>query len=210
MDYEQVLLSAIDADGLIADTWDLAIKLNIDHQILVGVVKSLLVDRYVVEEPLSTTYWTLTAEGEQVVAQGSPEIQVLNAVPTDGISLSELQAALGEVAKIGMGVCMKNKWIKKDGDKVVRLAENVKDDTATALRAVANDDAVTIAQNEAELKNLMKRKLVKQVTRKSSKITKGPEFRPVRVRKVLCFDKSNLGNKAEVSSTYTLLQYHLY
>ena len=210
MDYEQVVLSAIDADGLIADTWDLAIKLNIDHQILVGVVKSLLVDRYVVEEPLSTTYWTLTAEGEQVVAQGSPEIQVLNAVPTDGISLSELQTALGEVAKIGMGVCMKNKWIKKDGDKVVRLAENVKDDTATALRAVANDDAVTIAQNEAELKNLMKRKLVKQVTRKSSRITKGPEFRPVRVRKVLCFDKSNLGNKAEVSSTYTLLQYHLY
>ena len=210
MDYEQVVLSAIDADGLIADTWDLAIKLNIDHQILVGVVKSLLVDRYVVEEPLSTTYWTLTAEGEQVVAQGSPEIQVLNAVPTDGISLSELQTALGEIAKIGMGVCMKNKWIKKDGDKVVRLAENVKDDTATALRAVANDDAVTIAQNEAELKNLMKRKLVKQVTRKSSRITKGPEFRPVRVRKVLCFDKSNLGNKAEVSSTYTLLQYHLY
>ena len=210
MDYEQVVLSAIDADGLIADTWDLAIKLNIDHQILVGVVKSLLVDRYVVEEPLSTTYWTLTAEGEQVVAQGSPEIQVLNAVPTDGISLSELQTALGEVAKIGMGVCMKNKWIKKDGDKVVRLAENVKDDTATALRAVANDDAVTIAQNEAELKNLMKRKLVKQVTRKSSRITKGPEFRPVRVRKVLCFDKSNLGNKAEVSSTYNLLQYHLY
>ena len=210
MDYEQVVLSAIDADGLIADTWDLAIKLNIDHQILVGVVKSLLVDRYVVEEPLSTTYWTLTAEGEQVVAQGSPEIQVLNAVPTDGISLSELQTALGEIAKIGMGVCMKNKWIKKDGDKVVRLAENVKDDTATALRAVANDDAVTIAQNEAELKNLMKRKLVKQVTRKSSRITKGPEFRPVRVRKVLCFDKSNLGNKAEVSSTYNLLQYHLY
>jgi hypothetical protein len=44
----------------------------------------------------------------------------------------------------------------------------------------------------------MKRKLVKQVTRKSSRITRGPDFKPIRVRKVLCFDKSNLGNKAEV------------
>lgn len=202
MDYEQVLLSALDKDGLIADTWEMAALLNIDHQILVGVVKSLLVDKYIVEEPLSTTYWALTPEGEQVAQQGSPEIQVLNAVPTEGISLAELQTVLGEVAKIGMGVCMKNKWIKKDGDRVVRVAEGVQDDTASILRAVLTSDAAAIAQNDSELKNLMKRKLVKQVTRKSAKITKGAEFKAVRVRKVLCFDKSNLGNKAEVSLRY--------
>lgn len=198
MDYEQAVLSVLEKDGSIPDTWDLATQLNIDHQILVGVVKSLLVDRYISEEPLSTTYWALTAEGEQVAQQGSPEIQVLNAVPTEGISLAELQTALGEVAKIGMGVCMKNKWIKKDGDKVLRSVESVQDETAGILKAVLAGDAATVAQNEGELKNLMKRKLVKQVTRKSSKITKGAEFKPVRVRKVLCFDKSNLGNKAEV------------
>lgn len=199
MDYEQAVLTAIAKDGLIADTWELATQLNVDHQILVGVVKSLLVDKYITEEPLSTTYWALTAEGEQVAQKGSPEIQVLNAVPSEGISLTELQTALGEVAKIGMGVCMKNKWIKKDGDQVVRLADSsIQDETAKVLNVVLSGDAAENAKNDAELKNLMKRKLVKQVTRKSAKITRGEEYKPVRVRKVLCFDKSNLGNKAEV------------
>lgn len=205
MDYEQLVLTAIEKDGAIADTWELAAQLNIDHQILVGVVKSLLVDKYIVEEPLSTTYWALTAEGEQVAQQGSPEFQVLTGVPTEGISLSELQVALGEVAKIGMGVCMKNKWIKKEGDQVIRLAgSDVQDDSANVLRFVLSGDATGISKNEAELKNLMKRKLVKQVTRKSSKITRGDEFKPVRVRKVLCFDKSNLGNKAEVPFSHNV------
>lgn len=206
MDYEQTVLSTLEKDGVIADTWDLAIQLNIDHQVLVGVVKSLLVDQYVAEEPLSTTYWALTPEGEQVAQKGSPEVQVYNAVPAEGgISLAELQTALGEVAKIGMGVCMKNKWLQKEGDRIKRSAENVDDSTASILRAVLSADAAANAQNEGELKNLMKRKLVKQVTRKSSKITKGAEFRPVRVRKVLCFDKSNLGNKAEVRACERVL-----
>jgi phenylalanyl-tRNA synthetase alpha chain len=197
-----LLLTTIEKNGQISDTWDLAIELGIDHQILVGVVKSLLVDRYIAEESLSLTYWALTLEGEQVVEKGSPEIQVLNAVPSQeagGISLKELQASLKEVAAIGMGVCMKNKWIKKDGDLVVRLASNdVKDDTASLLSAVQAGSTDILASSESDLKNLMKRKLVKQVTRKSSRITRGPDFKPIRVRKVLCFDKSNLGNKAEV------------
>ena len=200
VDYEQVVLTALATDGVIADTWDLATQLAIDHQILVGVVKSLLVDRYIIEEPLSTTYWALTAEGEQVATNGSPEIQVLNAVPLEGgIALGELQQALGEIAKIGMGQCMKNKWLKKDGELVVRVSGGaVTDETATLLNLVKSGDVSGINSNETELKNLMKRKLVQQVTRKSAKISQGAEFRPVRVRKVLCFDKSNLGNKAEV------------
>lgn len=199
MDYEQVVLTALEKDNVIVDTWELAVQLNIDHQNLVGVVKSLLVDKYIVEEPLSTTYWALTAEGEQVAQKGSPEIQLLNGVPSEGISLNELQAALGDIAKIGMGVCMKNKWIKKEGDQVIRLAgSDIQDETAKILNYVLSGDAEGISKNDAELKNLLKRKLTKQITRKSSKITKGEEFKPVRVRKVLCFDKSNLGNKAEV------------
>ena len=128
-----------------------------------------------------------------------------------GIALGELQQALGEIAKIGMGQCMKNKWIKKDGDLVMRLTSGeVVDETATLLNLVKSEDVAGISKNESELKNLMKRKLVKQVTRKSAKILQGPEFKPVRVRKVLCFDKSNLGNKAEVDFLQKLFVFTIF
>ena len=37
-----------------------------------------------------------------------------------GLTASELQSAVGKsVSKIGMGGCMKNKWAKREGDKIV-------------------------------------------------------------------------------------------
>jgi len=201
VDYEQVVLSILAKDNEISNTWDLAIQLNIDHQVLVGVVKSLLSDRYVTEESLSTTYWMLTTEGEQVVKFGSPENQVFNMIPVEGgLALTELQAALGEVAKIGLGVCMKNKWVQKNGDVVVRTIDSIVDETSVILDGVARLSLEPISKYEKELQNLKRRKLVQQVTRKSSKITKGPEFREVRVRKMADLSKSMLGNKAEVSN----------
>eukprot|EP01034_Spumella_vulgaris_P033229 gene33229-41000_t len=81
-----------------------------------------------------TAFWTLTSEGEEVVKNGSPEIQVLKAIGEEG-------------------------------------THNVP---------------------EEELKNLKKRKLVQQVTRKSYKITRGPDFREIRVRKVADLTKAML------------------
>lgn len=201
VDYEQVVLSILAKNNEISNTWDLAIQLNIDHQVIVGVVKSLLPDKYVTEESLSTTYWMLTTEGEQVVKYGSPENQVFNMIPVEGgIALTELQAALGEIAKIGLGVCMKNKWVQKNGDVVVRTIDSIVDETSVILDGVARLSLEPISKYEKELQNLKRRKLVQQVTRKSSKITKGPEFREVRVRKMADLSKSMLGNKAEVSN----------
>jgi hypothetical protein len=50
--------------------------------------------------------------------------QVYLAVPDGcGIPLSSLAEIVGPaVSKIGLGPCMKNKWIKKDKDMLVRLA----------------------------------------------------------------------------------------
>lgn len=49
---------------------------NFDHQAVVGSLKSLLADLYVAEEALSVTYFTLTAEAETIVQDGSPEFVV--------------------------------------------------------------------------------------------------------------------------------------
>jgi len=54
------------------------------------VLKSLLADRYVIDEPISTTFWTLTKEGEEVKLNGSPENIVLKMVPAEGITVANL------------------------------------------------------------------------------------------------------------------------
>lgn len=198
-DLEQTVLTKLLGSLTIADTFDFANELNVDHQVLVGTLKSLLTDRYIIDEPLSTSYWVVTEEAKKICTNGSPEFIVFNAIPTnDGISVGDLNKAAGDVAKIGLGQCMKNKWVKKDGDKIVRVLDNVKDDTADILRAVLS--GAPDAAPEKVLQDLKKRKLVQQVTRKSYKISKGPEFKPQRVKKMADLTKEMIGNKSEMAA----------
>jgi uncharacterized protein YdcH (DUF465 family) len=200
-DLEQFVLDTLVKEEEIADTWSFSVSHSIDHQTLVGVIKSLLVDRCVAEFPLSSTFWVLTDEGRQVLLHGSAEVQVFNAVPTEGIAIAALNSQLGDVAKIGMGVCMKNKWLRKEGDKVMRIVSTVEDETSKILSIVGG----VVPPPEEEMKNLKKRKLVDVVTRKSYKVTKGPDFRPKRVKKVADLNKSMLGEKIEVISLHFIL-----
>jgi phenylalanyl-tRNA synthetase alpha chain len=202
-DTEQLVLDALASASEINDTYDFASAHGLDHQALIGVIKSLHGDGYVLDEPRTTSFWTLTEEGEETRIKGSPEFQVFNAVPAsaEGLDMTALQAALGDVVKIGLGPCMKNKWLAKQGDKVVRCAAGeVVDETALVLSLIHNSSAVS----EDKCKDLKRRKLVQQVTRKSLKITKGPEFRVRRVRKMADLTKEMLGNKAEVRADILL------
>jgi len=184
-DIEEAVLSALAADGEISDSWTFSVAKGIDHQAIIGVQKSLLGDAYTCEEPLSCTLWSLTEEGEEFANIGSPEFRVYKSVAgccetdTDGMDMTALQTALGDVCKIGLGPCMKNKWLAKKGDKVQVVSQNVTDDTATMLVAVREGKF----SDEKELAVLKKRKLVNQVVRKSIRITKGPNFSEKRVKK---------------------------
>jgi phenylalanyl-tRNA synthetase alpha chain len=204
---EQALLSHLAVQGVVEDTWSFAQGLGVDHQAVVGVLKSLLVDQYVADEPLTASYWTLTEEGNEIASIGSAEFRVYSAVPAEGgADLSEVQARVGEaVTKIGLGQCMKNKWLKKDGEKIVRLASDVKDTTRDVLLAVQQ---MTAPVDEEEMKNLKRRKLVQQVVRKSFRLSKGPCFRPVRARRYADLTKDMLGNKNEVGMKAIL--HHIY
>lgn len=196
---EQALLSRLASEGAVEDTWTFAQGLGVDHQAVVGVLKSLLVDQYVVDEPLTVSYWTLTDEGADIASTGSAEFRVYSAVPAEGgADLNEIQAQVGEaVAKIGLGPCMKNKWLKKEGERVVRLAADVKDTTREVLLGVQQ---MTGPVEEEEMKNLKRRKLVQQVVRKSFRLAKGPCFRSVRARRYADLTKDMLGNKNEVAT----------
>ena len=101
-------------------------------------------DELIVVDNLSSSFYSLTAEGESILANGSQEFAVLQALEEAGaISLPELEAKVGKaIAKIGMGNCMKKKWIKKDGGNLapVKKTSEVTDEVQVLLKKLAEAD----------------------------------------------------------------------
>lgn len=147
MTEETAILQYLSSHNVIENSYPWSESQRLDHEAVVGAVKSLQVDAYVVTEDLTLSYYTLTMEGQGIVEQGSHEILVLNALlEAESLSMPELQKKVGKsVAKVGMGNCMKNKWIKMDKGTLVPLvaAGQVQDTVQEALKALeeANGDA---------------------------------------------------------------------
>lgn len=195
IDVETLILQTLAKENVILDSWDFALRYSLDHQIVVGNIKSLLVDNYIKDEAKSTTLWLLSDEGQSILNSGSLEYQVFQAVPSQGITMDELNQILGEnIVKIGLGPCMKNKWVKKDKNLIIRLMDNVYDETAEQLRQLASGGVLS----EDDLKNLKKRKLVNQQVRKSYRIEKGEEFSERRQKRCADITREMLGNPEEV------------
>jgi phenylalanyl-tRNA synthetase alpha chain len=144
---EAAILNHLSSSEAIEDTLPWSEASNLDHLAVVGAVKSLLADDYVSSTDLSTNFCTLTKEAEQIVANGSQEIIVLQALTEAGkLSILELQQKVGkDVAKIGMGNCMKNKWVKKDGADLVptKKANEVEDTIQASLQKLVDTNGDT-------------------------------------------------------------------
>jgi len=195
---EKVVIAQLGAGG-IDDSLKYAESLGIEHQVLIGCVKSLLTEFYAhTESERTDTIWTVTEEGMNIVSDGSPEYLVYCSVPAgaEGITMTDLQATAGDNCKLGLGPCMKNKWLKKQGDIITKAIEDATDVTAEMLRAVASGDANSV--NQKELGLLKKRKLVSQTSFKVFGIVKGKNWRPERVRKCVEITKEMLGDKADM------------
>jgi hypothetical protein len=71
----------------------------------------------------------LEPEAEVIVSHGSHEARVFEAVrkALDGLSIQELEAEVGDksVTKLGQGKAFKEKWIKKQDNKLVALVSLV-------------------------------------------------------------------------------------
>lgn len=128
-------------EAVIEDTFPWSELQQLDHTAVVGAIKSLLADEYVQAENLATSFYALTEEGQSILDHGSQEVVVLKALNEAGkLSLPDLQAKVGmDVAKIGMGNCMKKKWVKKDGADLVPLMkdEEVQDEVQVLLKQLA-------------------------------------------------------------------------
>lgn len=125
-------------DAAIADTFPWSESESLDHLKVIGAIKSLLAEELITAEDITTTFYSLEAEADSILANGSQEIIVLKALSeVDKLSVADLQDKVGkDVAKIGMGNCMKNKWIAKDGGDLVTIKtmDEVSDETQQALQ----------------------------------------------------------------------------
>jgi phenylalanyl-tRNA synthetase alpha chain len=186
-------------DTIIADSYPWASAQNLDHNAVVGAVKSLMADAYVSADELTTSFYTLSSEAQDVVENGSQEVRVLKALldaGEEGLSVPDLSQKVGkDVAKIGMGNCMKNKWAKKNGDKLVAIVAivDVQDETQEQLKALQDNDGVAEGALSDKDANLLKRrKLISLVNRKSYVISRGESYAPKRVKKAADLTKEML------------------
>lgn len=84
------ILHYIDEHGSV-DTLDLVVHFGLDHQKIVGALKSIEAHGDLVHsEPATRKTWTLTSEGKSVCENGSHEAAVFHAIPAEGIAQADL------------------------------------------------------------------------------------------------------------------------
>lgn len=162
-------------DNEAVDTIRISSIVNEDHQKVVGVVKSLqILEDFIVVEPLTHKKWVLTEEGSEVAKNGSYEVLVYNAVPTEGVTQAELMKDIPN-AKIGFSKAMSKGWISIDKsiNKVVRKVDSIVDDVQQHLQQLnLNEDSIPLNCKQ----DYNKRKLIREIVTKSFLLKKGSKF----------------------------------
>jgi phenylalanyl-tRNA synthetase alpha chain len=146
-------------DVIIEDTYPWSISNALDPLTVIGAVNSLLTEGYVMTQDLSTTFYTLTAEGESILANGSQEMIVYNTIKElstlkDGqpVTMEEVETKIHqpEICKIGFGNCLKNKWITKNGSEytIAATTTDVTDTMQQALQTLSDGNFAKDAIDE--------------------------------------------------------------
>ncbi|RKP12214.1 tRNA synthetases class II core domain (F)-domain-containing protein [Piptocephalis cylindrospora] len=179
-DIKSHILHVLDKFGSIPDTKNLPPvpgheEAPMDQLVILGALNSLADKEMVQYTTLEKELWVLSKEGQDIANTGSHEAKVFYAVPagTEGLEMAELTAKLGPAAKIGQGKAFKNKWIKKDGSKLLRLVESIEDQAQDDLQEIVR----TGNHSKADvLKDLKRRKLCDRQRLTSYSVSKGPNF----------------------------------
>ncbi|KAG8430313.1 hypothetical protein GDO86_017995 [Hymenochirus boettgeri] len=147
------------------DSLELAAALGVDHQQVVGAVKSLHALGEIIEaEQRSSKRWELSTEGEEIAQEGSQEARVFHSLPKEGLVQSELMKL--PIAKVGFSKAMSNKWIRLDkaaegGPRIFRAVDSIEDAVKEKLQLVLQGQADSV--NEKDKNELKKRKLLNEV-----------------------------------------------
>ncbi|KRZ52803.1 Phenylalanine--tRNA ligase alpha subunit, partial [Trichinella nativa] len=160
------------------DSDEIARHLNVSHQHIVGVIKSIeAMDHVIKTEQHSRKQWELTEEGKEIIKNGSHEAILWQHVPNDGIIMDDLMRAVPN-AKVGFNKAMSLGWIRLDktGPKplVLRKVETIDDAVQDCLNKInsLNFDDVS-AQNKSDLK---KRRLINEIVIKTFRVFRDEKF----------------------------------
>ncbi|EEQ37565.1 putative phenylalanine-tRNA ligase alpha subunit [Clavispora lusitaniae] len=170
------LLQAVDKHNGISNTLELDEFKSIDANALHASLTSLWAKDMVTFSKIENDLWVLTKEAEDFLVSGSHEIRLLDEVlkSMEGLSLSDVNAKLGQVGKLGQGKAFKNGWIAKDGDKLVaKVKELPKDNVVEQLKTI---EATGNLSDKKELAELKKRKLISMTKIIGYKVEKAAKF----------------------------------
>lgn len=165
---KEEVAKVIEERGEIASSLSLAEERGWDHDRLVGVIKSFDAEERTVSTGSKIEGAKCTAEGEQYCQSGSPEVQVFLCIKAKKVATKEdIEEALGEVGKLGLGVAMKNKWVSMDkGTKQFSTAVD------SVVDEVQNDLKVFKDLPQDKFDALKKRKLVLNTSTTTFHVTK--------------------------------------
>ncbi|CAN3477373.1 hypothetical protein DICA0_E00782 [Diutina catenulata] len=176
-DLQHQILRKLDADGEIANTLSAGEFQGVDTSAVQAALTSLWAKNMVSFEKKEQDSWQLTAEAKEYLSAGAtPEVSVVKAVLASdgGMSVADIKQQLGATGAVGQGKAFKNKWLAKDGDKLVAKVSEVPQDTVLdELKTIAETGTLADAKELTELK---KRKLITLTKIIGYKVSKGPEF----------------------------------
>lgn len=90
LELTEQILKYVDENGQV-DTLDLVPVFGVDHQKIVGALKSIESNGELLNtEQTSHKSWELSSEGKEVLANGSHEAVVFHSIPADGIAQTDL------------------------------------------------------------------------------------------------------------------------
>jgi phenylalanyl-tRNA synthetase alpha chain len=155
---ENIVLE-LDKSGSV-DSQSFAAAHKVDHQEVVGALKSLSAREVVALEQYDVNELGLTSEGEQYANLGSPEVRLWNFLSTPQ-SNKACEEQLKDTFKFAMGQAMKLKWIKlvKNPDNtqtLERVASAIEDTTQAQLQLIQNRKFSDVK----DVEGLKRRKLV--------------------------------------------------
>lgn len=176
-DLNEQMLQFLEANSTL-DSLKYSADQNIDHQKVVGAIKSLQINEGLVEvEQKSHKEFKLNSEAEEIVTLGSHEANIFAKIPDEGMLHAELMKLPN--AKLGFSKAIANGWIaldKKhaDGPKVTKKMPTVEDSVQLVLKKLKALELADVP--EKAIQDLKKRKLVAEQTINSFLVTKGSKF----------------------------------
>lgn len=187
------ILHILNASNEPITTLDLADRLQIEHQRVVGAVKSIVsqaaatTDAFLKTTPKEFKKLDLTPEGQLILDNGSHEARIFKAVLASqadgGIDQTLLMKSLPDasMAKVGFSKAMSNGWIQIDKETKrvqVKVSGEVHDSTHELIQSISRLSlGQTCDIDTKTISDLKKRKLISESTIKYMVLEKDKDFK---------------------------------